>query len=309
MQDRFASMSLLVAVADAGSLSAGGETLGLSPPAVSRALAALEQRLGARLLERTTRRLRLTEAGERFLEHSRRLLAELAEAEAAVAGVHSEPRGTLRLTAPVQFGQLHVVPILLAFLDQHPALRAEALLLDRPVDLIEEGLDLAVRLGELPDSTLLARRIGLVRWQACAAPSYLQQHGVPRSPEELRRHCLVATGASAAPVAWPFSGGRVRLQPRLTVTSNAAALAVAVSGWGITRLPSYQVAEALASGQLTVLLEQHESAPWPVHVIHAGHAQLPAKVRGFADRLCEGLRRTPGVWPQEAEQRDWNAAG
>ena len=225
--DRFQAMSVFVAIADAGSLTRAGAALGLSPPAVTRSLAALESHVGLPLFHRTTRALRLTEAGARYLEDCRRILSEVREAEESLAGSATVPRGTVTLTAPVLFGQLHVMPLLREFLDLYPQVRASALLLDRVVSLVEGGIDIGVRLGELPDSSLYAVPVGQVRGVVCASPDCLRHHGRPARPADLRGHRLIFNEAGR----WSFSSGKLpRVEPILMVNSNAAALDAAVAG-------------------------------------------------------------------------------
>lgn len=285
--DRLAGMGVFVAVADAGSLTKAAQRLGLSAPAVTRSLAALELRLGARLFHRTTRSLRLTEQGQRYLEDCRRILAEVEEAEDALRGEHSAPQGTLHLTAPVLFGELFVMPAVRDFLDDYPGVKARVLLLDRIVNLVDEGLDLGVRLGQLADSPLMATTVGQVRVVVCASPSYLAISGRPQTPEDLEHHKVIATEREGS--RWRFRDRTAQVQPRLVVNSNQAAIEAAVAGWGVTRLLSYQVAEAVASGALEIVMENHEREPWPVHVVsHAGRMSL--KVRLFQEFLVTRLR-------------------
>lgn len=291
--DRFQAMSVFVAVADAGSLTGAAQTLGLSPPAVTRSLAALESQVGLRLFHRTTRALRLTEAGAGYLEDCRRILGEVREAEEALAGSGTVPRGTVTLTAPVLFGQLHVMPLLREFLDLYPEVRARALLLDRVVSLVEEGIDIGVRLGELPDSALYALRVGQVRRVVCASPEYLAQHGRPAQPADLKKHRLIFNEPARG---WRFSGGTVGgVEPALTVNSNAAAVDAAASGWGVARLVSYQVASLVGDGRLEVLLEEHELPAWPVHLVTQEGRRMPARVRLLLEMLCERLRANPAL--------------
>lgn len=291
--DRFQAMSLFVAIADAGSLTRAGAALGLSPPAVTRSLAALESHLGLSLFYRTTRALRLTDAGARYLEDCRRILGEVREAEESLAGSVTVPRGTVTLTAPVLFGQLHVMPLLREFLDLYPQVQARALLLDRVVSLVEEGIDIGVRLGELPDSALHASRVGQVRRVVCASPDYLHRHGRPLEPAELRGHRLIFNEPGRG---WRFSGGTVGgLKPALTVNSNQAALDAAVAGWGVARLVSYQVASLVQKGQLEILLEEHELPAWPVHLLTQEGRRTPAQVRLLGEMLSERLRANPAL--------------
>lgn len=291
-------MTVFVAVAENDGFAAAGRALGLAAPVVTRSVAALETHLGVKLFVRTTRQVRLTEAGERYLEDCRRILGEVAEAEAAAAGHHAAPQGLLTLSAPQLFGRYFALPILLEFLDAHPALQARLLFLDRLVHLVEEGVDVAVRLGRLPDSALRATKVGAVRRVVCAAPSYLAQHGAPRAPEDLPRHRLIAASVDAGAREWRFGvdeATRQPIEPRLQTTTNDSAVAAAVAGWGVARLMSYQVADPIADGRLRRLMPDHEPAPIPVHVLHAHGARPPAKVRGLVDRLVEGLRANPAI--------------
>jgi DNA-binding transcriptional LysR family regulator len=292
--DRFHLMNVFVAVAEEQGFAGGARRLGLSPPAVTRAIAALEQRLGVKLLNRTTRFVRATDAGARYLESARRILSEVDEADEAAAGTHAAPRGELAVTAPVLFGSLYVVPGIVEFLERYPDVSVSALFLDRVVGLLEEGLDVGVRIGELPDSTLRAIPVGFVRRVVCASPRYLEKHGVPREPGELARHTVVAASPVSPSVEWRFGAGKhsvsARIKPRFSVTSNDAAIRAALLGFGITRLMSYQVADHLAAGRLERVLAAREPPPLPIHVIHVEGRGASAKVRGFVDLLVERLR-------------------
>lgn len=292
--DRLHLMTVFVAVAEAQSFAGAARRLGMSSPAVTRAIAALEQRLGVRLLTRTTRIVRATEAGLRYLEDARRIIAEVDEADEAAGGTNAVPRGRLAVTAPALFGRMFVTPVVIDYLRSYPDVSVAALYLDRVVNLVEEGLDVGVRIGHLPDSSLQAIRVGSVRTVLCAAPAYLEAHGLPLAPEDLQAHVLVsASGVSPSP-EWKFvRDGRpygVRVKPRLTVITNDAAIEAALSGFGIARLLSYQVAPLLASGQLKILLGQFELPPLPVHVIHREGRQSAAKVRSFVDLVVARLR-------------------
>ncbi|MFO1352772.1 MAG: LysR family transcriptional regulator [Gammaproteobacteria bacterium] len=292
--DRLHVMSVFVAVAEAESFAGGARRLGMSPPAVTRAIAALEARLGVKLLNRTTRCVRVTDAGQRYLDDARRLIAEVDEAEEAAAGINAEPRGHLAVTAPVLFGQMFVTPGIVAYLQRYPAMTASALFLDRVVNLLEEGLDVGVRIGELPDSSMKAIRVGQVRRVVCAAPMYLAEQGIPRTPAELVNHTIIAARGIAPSVEWKFTGDgqikTVRVKPRLIVTSNEAAIEAALLGFGITRLLSYQVAHHLAVGELNIVLDEYESAPLPIHVLHRESRQGSAKIRSFVDLMVARLR-------------------
>jgi len=301
--DRLQAMKVFLAVAEAEGFAAAGRRLGMSPPAVTRAVAGLEDAIGTRLLLRTTRRVSLTEAGGRYLEDCRRILADLEEAEAAAAGSYVRPTGTLTVTAPMLFGQHHVMPVLLEFLEAHPRVDARLLLLDRIAGLLEEGIDVAVRIGHLPDSGLRAVKVGTVRRVVCASPDYLRRAGRPSRPQDLRRHRIVAPVGSSVPQDWRFACGSVRslaLKPRLVCTSNAAVVAAAAAGWGVTRLLSYQIAPELEAGRLEIVLADYEEDPVPIHLVHAEGVRAAAKVRAFVDLAAARLRVAlqPGAGPR-----------
>lgn len=296
--DRLDAMLALVTTVDAGGLAAAARKLGRSPAAVTRAVALLEERAGARLLHRTTRSVRPTEAGERYLSVCRRVLADVAEAERSAAGERAVPRGLLTVTAPVSFGRLHVRPVVDAFLEAHREVQARLLLLDRVVHLVDEGVDLAVRVGALPDSSLVATRVGEVRRVVCASPAYLARRKAPVEPADLADHDCVAFTQITPAEAWTFgspAGGRapqVRVRPRLAVNTAEAAVASAVEGRGITRVLSYQIERELREGALVRLLVPFEPSPLPVHVVHASATFAPARLRAFIDALVPALRET-----------------
>jgi DNA-binding transcriptional LysR family regulator len=293
--DRISEMATFVAIIEEGSLAAAARRLGRSPPAVTRILAALEQRLGARLIQRTTRRLSATDAGERFFVSCQRLLAQLDEIEQAAAGAGASPRGRLRITAPSLFGRLHVAPVVGAFLDRHPDVQVELVLLDRVVELIDEGFDLAVRIGHLPDSSLVVRKVGTVRRVVCATPGYLARAGLPASPHDLARHDIVAFTGTGGAETWRFRVNErtvtVPVKPRLSVNQADAAVAAALEGRGITRILSYQLALAPA-GALTLLLEPFEPEPLPVQLVYPAHRLVAPSVRAFVDAAVAGLTRS-----------------
>jgi len=292
--DRLHLMTVFVAVAEEESFAGGARRLGMSPPAVTRAIAALEDRLAVKLLNRTTRFVRTTDAGQRYLEDARRIIGEADEADEAAAGINAEPRGHLAVTAPALFGKLYVLPSIVEFLQRYPAMEVSALFLDRVVNLLEEGLDVGVRIGELPDSSMRAIRVGYVRRVLCASPDYLEKHGMPQTPTELSEHNIVSASAVSPTIEWKFGQGSestaVRVKPRLTVTTNDAAIDAAAQGFGITRLLSYQVAPHLASGQLKILLNEFEPAPMPIHVLHREGRHASVKVRAFIDLISARLR-------------------
>ena len=296
---RLEAMRVFVAVADAGGFSPASRHLGMSPPAVTRTVAALEARIGTRLLHRTTRVVRLTEAGERFLADSRRILAEVDDAEAAAAGSHAKLRGGLAVTASAMFGRLHVTPLALEFLRRHPQLTLRTLFVDRVVNLVDEGIDVAVRIGHLPDSSLTAIRVGSVRRLVCASPAYLDAHGIPASPAALASHDVVAFSGITPSRQWSFhtTGGAVTtsVAPRLTANSPDAAIAAALAGYGVTSLLSYMVAREIEAGTLVTVLSAYEPPPLPVHVVHHAGRQASARVRTFVDHVVAGLRANGAI--------------
>ena len=291
--DRFDQAVVFAAVIDAGSLAGAARKLGRSPAAVTRHVAALESRLGVRLLHRTTRALRLTEAGERFAASARQVLADLEQAEREAAGERGASQGLLTVTASVVFGRRHVRPALDDFLGRHPAVQARLLLLDRVVSLIDEGIDVGVRIGPLPDSSLVAVKVGAVRRVLCASPGYLAAHPPPATPADLKRHaCIAFADGPGAPWTFAVSGRPVHLDPtpRLTVNSAEAAIASAGEGRGITRVLSYQVQDEVAAGELQLVLEAFEPEPLPVRIVQPGGRLLPARTRAFVDHLAPRLR-------------------
>lgn len=297
--DRLDTMRIFVAVAETGGFAAAARRLALSPPAVTRAVAAVEERIGARLLHRTTRIVRLTEAGTRFLEDCRRILTEVEEAEAAAAGSHAEPRGRVSITAPVLFGRLHVAPILLDVTARHPQMVVRSFFIDRIVNLAEEGYDVAVRIAELPDSGLSAIRVGTVRRVVCAAPGHLAAHGTPGSPADLAEHDAIAFGQGLTARDWVFHRAdrteTITPRARLIVNQADVAVAAAVAGRGLTRVLSYQMAAELRAGRLRIVLEEFEPPPIPIHVVHQEGRRAAARVRALVDVLVERLRADPAL--------------
>ncbi|MBP0598739.1 LysR family transcriptional regulator [Herbaspirillum sp. LeCh32-8] len=295
--DQIHLMNVYVAVGEEESFAAAARRLDLSPAAVTRAVSALEERLGVKLLVRTTRYVRMTEAGRRYLDDTRNILASIEEANEAAAGINAAPRGNLTVTAPVLFGKLFVTPSIVQFLKQYPEVEVSALFLDRLVNMMDEGVDVAVRIGHLPDSSLKALRVGQVRRILCASPEYLAQHGTPQHPADLLRHTVIAASGVSPRVEWKFGAvddpTMVRMKPRLTVTSNDAAIEAATAGLGICRLLSYQIPRELDSGQLQAILSDYEESPWPVHVLHRESKYGSSKVRMFIDLLVQQLRSHP----------------
>jgi len=298
--DRTEEWRVFVAVAGRRSFVEAARSLRRSPQAITRAVAALERRLGVRLLNRTTRSVSVTGEGERYLERGRRVLAELDALESA-PDARAPLAGRLSITAPVLFGQIHVAPLLGAFLQQHPGLEARLLLLDRVVSLAEEGIDLSVRIGALPDSSLRARLVGQVRWVVCASPAYLARTGVPRAPEALADHaCITFDAGSPGTDQWTFprgtspraGGGRERaaaLRPRLIVNTAQAGIDAAIAGLGIVRVLSYQVDRPLAEKKLRLILEAFAPPPVPIQLLQL--PGVPSRLAtAFADFAAEGLR-------------------
>lgn len=287
-------MSVLVAVVDAGSLSAAARSLGMPLATVSRKVAELESHLKTRLLHRTTRQLSLTEAGASYVAACRRILEEIGEAERAATGEYAVPKGELVVTAPVVFGRLHVVPVVAEFLAQYPEIDVNLVLTDRVVHLMDEAADVAVRIGELPDSSFVATGVGAVRRVVCASPAYLAAHGVPAKPRDLAGHECITFEVLASKRAWVFGAGKselaVPVHSRLAVNTAEAAIAASMLGVGLVRVLSYQVADALRGDALRVVLEAFESAPLPINLVHKGQAPLPLKLRAFLDFVAPRLR-------------------
>ena len=293
--DRLDAMTVFAAIVDGGSLSAAGRRLELPLATVSRKLADLEAYLGTRLITRSTRRLELTDAGRDYLEACRQILEQVDEAERAASGAYAKVRGRLVVAAPVVFGRMHVVPVAAAFLERHPEVDVQLRLGDRNVNLIEEHVDVALRIGNLPDSSLVATQVGTVRRVVCASPGYLKRFGTPRALDELAAHrCVTFDGLDAA-TAWTFAAAdgarrQVPVRSRLSVSTADAAIAAATLGLGLTRVLSYQVAEALHEGRLVRLLAEDEPPPVPVSLIYPGQGRLPMKTRAFIDLATSQLR-------------------
>ena len=304
--DRTDAIAVFIAVADHGSFAAAARRLGRSPASVTRAVADLESRLGVRLLTRTTRAVSTTEAGQRFLGGAKRVLADLDEIERAAAGQGTAPRGELRLTAPILFGRLHVLPIVTEFLDRFPEVQAALALVDRPVDLVEEGLDVAVRIGALGESSAVATRVGALRRIAVASPDYLARRGTPQRPADLTDHDVVAFSGIAGVEHWVFREAagdvNVAIRPRLVVSTAEAAIDAARAGFGLTRVLSYQAAEDVARGSLLRVLPGYEGDEVPIHLVYPGGRHPPPKLRAFLDFTTPRLRRrcaaiTRAVYP------------
>jgi len=292
--DRLAAMTTLLAAVERGSLSAASRKLGMPLPTVSRQIAELEAHLRTRLFHRTIRRLSLTDAGQAYVAASKRILEDVGEAERAAAGEYSAPRGDLAMTAPIVFGRLHVLPIAIAFLKAYPDINIRIALGDRVVDLQEEHVDLAVRIGELPDSSLVATRVGAVSRVVCGSPDYFETRSMPKSPADLRRHDCISFAGMTSPDRWTFAAGKsqmsVPVRSRLIVNTAEAAIDAAVAGVGVTRVLSYQAEAALRTGTLRRVLRRFEPAPMPVSLVHAGQGLLPLKLRAFIDFAAPRLK-------------------
>ena len=289
--DRLEAMSILVAAVEAGSFSAASRALGVPLPTISRKVAELEARLKTRLLVRSTRKLTLTDSGVAYLAACKRILEQVSEAEAEASGEYSAPKGELIVTAPIVFGRLHVLPMVSAFLAKYPDINIRLALADRYVNLVEDHVDVAVRIGELPDSGMIATRIGAVRRVVVGSPGYFARDGTPSAPDDLSRLTCVTFSGPSAGASWAFPGhGVADPNRRLEVNTAEAAIDAAIAGVGVTRVLSYQVARAVAEGKLVRVLRDFEGAPVPVQLIHAGRGPLPQKMRAFLDFAAPALR-------------------
>jgi len=289
--DRIDAMHAFVAVADLQGFAPAARKLGLSPSGVTRLIAALEDRLGARLLQRTTRKVALTDVGARYLERARRILADVEEAESSAEGERTKPGGRLVVSAPIGFGRLHVSPVMSAYLKRYPEVSAELRLSDRMINLVEEGVDLAVRIAHLPDSTLVARHVGEMRRIVVASPDYLKRRGEPKSPGAVASHDTIQFGAMTAAPDWRFveDGREIRVttRPRFSTNSADAAIQYAEAGGGLTRVLAYQAAESLKARRLRIVLAAFEQPAMPIHIVYPTSRLLSAKVRTFVDLVTE----------------------
>ncbi len=308
MSDRLAAMQLFLAVVEEGSLSSASRRLGVPLTTVSRTLAALERELGVGLLTRTTRRSESTEAGSRYAAACRRILESVEEAEREVAGEYAAPKGELVIAAPIVFGRLHLLPVVTQFLARFPEIDIQLVLSDRYVDLVGDHVDLALRIGVMPDSELIARSVGEVRPVCCASPAYLASRGRPGHPDELRGHDCIGFDGALPGREWPFLiGGQRRslaMRPRLVVNTAEAAIDAAVTGAGITRVLSYQVAAAVERGQLEPVLQAFELPPSPVRLVHAMRGLAPQKLKAFMDFAAPRLRTRLTVLDADGSRRE-----
>lgn len=293
--DRLEAMTVFAAIVDGGSLSAAGRKLGVPLATVSRKLTDLEAYLKTRLITRSTRKLVLTDAGRDYLAACRQILEQVDEAERTAAGAYANVRGQLVVAAPIVYGRLHVVPVVAEFLEQHPEIDIQLRLGDRNVNLIEEHVDVALRIGTLPDSGLVATQVGAIRRVVCASPGYLLRFGTPLAPDDLAAHSCISFDGLEAATAWTFVGKdgekrQVAIRSRLTVTTADAAIAASTLGLGLTRVLSYQVADALGDGRLVRVLGDHEPPAVPASLIYPGRGRLPMKTRAFIDFAVGRMR-------------------
>ncbi|MFO1113254.1 MAG: LysR family transcriptional regulator [Rhodospirillales bacterium] len=295
--DRLEAMSMLVTVTEKGSFSAASRALQVPLATLSRKVADLEALLGARLLIRTTRKLTLTDAGIAYVAAARRILEQVDDAEREAAGEFIAPKGELVITAPILFGRLHVLPIVSEFLAAFPEINVRLLLADRNLHLIDDHVDMAVRIGALPDSTMIATRIGVMRMVTCASPALIAAHGLPTIPEDILRMPRVAFEMPVPSPGWRYQSSEsssiveIPVQPRLAVTTAEAAADAAAAGVGVVRLLHYQVAEAVGRGMLEIILENFEPEPSPVHLVHVATGQMPLKMRRFLNFAAPRLRQ------------------
>lgn len=289
--DRLESMSVFVAVVAAGSFSAASRQLRMPLPTVSRKVAEIESHLKAKLLVRSTRKLVLTEAGQAYVEDCKRILEAVSEAERGASGEYNAPQGELTVTAPIVFGRLHVLPIVIDFLRAYARVDVRLLLADRALNLIEDRVDLAVRIGPLPDSRLVASKIGQIRRAVCASPAYLKERGTPRIPQDLLKHDCVTFAGLMDAGSWAFRDREtVHVRSRLTTSTAEAAIDATVAGIGLTCTLSYQIADAVKAARLAVVLRKFEPAPLPVSLVYVRESRITAKLRAFIDYAAPRLR-------------------
>jgi len=292
--DTFHLMKVYIAVAEEQGFSAASRRLNMSAPTVTRAVAHLEETLKVKLLNRTTRYVRMTEAGARYLEDAKRILHDVKIANEAALGINASPQGKISVTAPVLFGQQFVLPTITDYLVRYPQTQVNAVFLDRVVNLLEEGHDVGIRIGELDDSSMRAKKVGNVRLILVASPEYLAKNGIPKNCQELAQHTLIAANTGSLNPDWQFlvnqQNQTVKINPRLTVTTNQGAINAAKNGLGITRVISYQVAQELKENKLKILLEAFEYPAKPINIVHREDKFSSAKVRSFIDLLAEDLQ-------------------
>lgn len=292
--DKLQEMSVFIAIAEEESFARGAARINLSAPSATRAIAALEGRLGVKLLNRTTRFVRVTDAGQRYLDHARKIIRDIEAADDSIIAIDAAPHGHLAVTASVMFGKRFVAPAIVDYLNRYPGTDISAVFVDRIVNLIEEGVDVAVRTGELPDSSMNGICVGYVHTMVCASPAYLAEHGTPETPQDLKNHIVVHESGTSATPDWKFEAGGqplvLRLFPRLVVSGADTAIEMVASGFGVTRVQSYLVAPLIESGALKVILSEFGHAPQPVHVLYREGRQASTKIRTFVDFMIARLR-------------------
>ncbi|MCG7532141.1 LysR family transcriptional regulator [Psychrobium sp. MM17-31] len=294
--DKIESMRIFVKSADTLSFVEASRQLNLSPPAVTRAIALLEHTLGAKLFIRTTRHVRLTDVGRRFYHDSKRIIDDIDQAEAQARGVHQSPQGKLSVTAPVLFGQQHIMPIVTDYLTQYPQVDVDTHFYDRNSHLLEEGLDVAIRIGHLQDSSMYAVNVGHVKRITCASHHYLSHNGIPQEPQDLINHEIIQASTVESSATWHYGDNQqVKVTPRLRCNQNSAALSATLAGFGITRLMSYQVGEHIAHDRLVPVLEAFDNDELPVNVVYLEGRHNNSKVRSFVELAVEKLRENPYI--------------
>lgn len=292
--DRLDAMSVFMAVVEAGSFSAASRQLGMPIATVSRRLAELESHLQTQLLKRPARKLILTDSGRSYIAACKRIMEQVDEAERDASGEYRVPMGELAVTAPSPLGHMHLMPVALEFMAAYPDIHLRMVLSDRVVNLLEENIDVAIRIGELRDSSMIATRVGLIRHVVCASPGYLAARGRPQKPQDLTEHDCITIDMAASPRGWRFSDGVaevvVPVNSRIDVSSSEAAIIAAIAGVGVTRVMSYKMQDAVHAAQLEIVLDEFELAPWPVNILYAARRPVPLKLRTFIDWTVPRLR-------------------
>jgi DNA-binding transcriptional LysR family regulator len=292
--DRLEAMSVIVAVTETGSFSAASRRLRTPIATISRKVSELETRLNTELFQRSSRQMTLTGAGRSYVESCKCILEQVEHAEREVSGEYRAPKGDLAVTAPFGLGHMHLLPVALEFLDAFPDVALRLMLTDRVVDPVKEDIDVSIRIGTLPESSMMATRVGSIRMVLCASPSYLAVHGTPAKPGDLAKHPCITVDDVATPTAWQFGNGRqtmlVPIRSRLCLNTSEAAIQAGIAGAGLTRVMSYKMESARRSGELVIVLEAFEPEPLPVHIVYAPRKLVPVKLRAFLDWITPRLR-------------------